>query len=103
MARTGENLTHFDLEATLACMDAQLTRQPADCIATNLPYGVYSHMGRDSLRGILRNLLLLSPRITLVTSERIEDDLRAEGYEILQIIPVESERFERIVYLTRAP
>jgi hypothetical protein len=41
--------------------------------------------------------------VTLVTSAPIEDALRAEGYAIEQVIPVEPERFARLVYVTRAP
>ena len=101
--RTGLNLAHFRRQATLQCVDARDTQQAADCIVTNLPYGVYSHFTPGALRAVLRNLGRLSPRITLVTSERIEPELRAEGYHVAQVIPVESDRFERLVYVTRAP
>jgi len=103
IARAGENLAHFGREATLVCADARVAEQPADCIVSNLPYGVYSHLARDAMRAILRNLGRLSPRATLVTSARIDDDLRAEGYEIDQVIRVEPDRFTRLVYVTRAP
>jgi predicted RNA methylase len=103
VARAGENLAHFGREATLVCADARATQQAADCIVSNLPYGVYCHLAPEALRAVLRNLGRLSNRVTLVTSERIEDDLSAEGYSIVQVIPVESARFERFVYVTRAP
>jgi predicted RNA methylase len=103
VARAGENLTHFGREATLVCADARVAQQTADCIVSNLPYGVYCHLAPEALPAVLRNLARLSPRVTLATSERIDDDLRAEGYEIVRVIPVESERFERFVYVTRAP
>ncbi len=41
--------------------------------------------------------------MTLVTSGRMEEILYAEGYEIVQAISVEAQRFERVVYVTRAP
>lgn len=103
IARAGENLAHFGREATLVRADARVVRQAADCIVSNLPYGMYSHLAPDAMHAILRNLGRLSPRVTLVTSARIEDDLRAAGYEIDQVIPVEPERFARLVYVTRAP
>jgi predicted RNA methylase len=103
VARAGENLAHFGRHATLVRADARTARQAADCIVSNLPYGVYCHLAPEALRAVLRNLGQLSPRVTLVTAERIEDDLGAEGYAILQVIPVESTRFERFVYVTRAP
>jgi predicted RNA methylase len=102
VARAGENLTHFGREATLVCADARAAQQAADCIVSNLPYGLYCHLAPEALRAVLRNLARLSPRVTLVTTARIEDDLRAEGYEIVRVIPVESERFERFVYVARA-
>ncbi|HEY3357632.1 MAG TPA: DNA methyltransferase [Polyangia bacterium] len=103
VARAGENLTHFGREATLVRADARAAQQAADCIVSNLPYGVYCHLAPDALRAVLRNLARLSPRVTLVTSARIEDDLRAEGYAILRVIPVESERFERFVHIALSP
>jgi len=101
VGRAAENLAHFGLTATLACADARTVEQRADCIVTNLPYGVYSHLAPETLRAVLRNLRRLAPRVTLVTSERLEDALRAEGFELATVIPVESERFERFVYVTR--
>lgn len=103
VARAGENLAHFGREATLVCADARTAQQTADCIVSNLPYGEYCHLAPEAMRAVLRNLARLSPRVTLVTSNRIDDDLRAEGYEIVRVIPVEPERFERFVYVTRAP
>jgi predicted RNA methylase len=103
VARAGENLAHFGRAATLVCADARVAQQAADCIVSNLPYGVYCHLAPDALQTVLRNLARLSPRVTLVTSERIDDDLRAAGYAIVRVIPVESERFQRFVYVTRAP
>jgi predicted RNA methylase len=103
VARAAENLAHFGREATLVCADARTATQAADCIVTNLPYGTYCHLAPGAMRAVLRNLGRLATRVTLVTSEALEDDLRAEGYQIAQVIPVESERFERFVYVTRAP
>jgi predicted RNA methylase len=103
IARAGENLAHFGREATLVCADARTVQQAADCIVSNLPYGLYSHFAPGALQAILHNLGRLAPRVTLVTSERIDDDLRAEGYEVQEVIPVESERFERLVHVTRSP
>lgn len=101
VAHAGENLAHFGYEATLVCIDAGVTRQTADCIVSNLPYGLYSHFASGARQDVLRNLGRLAPRVTLVTSERLDDDLRAAGYEVLQIIPVGPERFQRLVYITR--
>jgi predicted RNA methylase len=103
VAHATENLAHFGREATLVQADGREAQQKADCIVSNLPYGVYSHLAPDTLRENLRNLSRLSRRFTLVTSARIEDDLIAEGYVIERVIPVESERFERLVYVTHAP
>jgi predicted RNA methylase len=103
VTRARENVAHFGQAATLVCADAREATQAADCILTNLPYGLYSHFAGEALRATLRNLARLAPRVTLVTSERIEDALRAEGYDVQRIIPVESYRFERLVYVTRAP
>ncbi len=99
----GENAAHFGRDVTLTCVDARESQQTSDCIVSNLPYGVYSHFAPQARREILRRLGRLAPRVTLVTSERIEDDLREEGYEVTAVIAVESERFERLVYVTRAP
>ncbi|MSP93574.1 MAG: methyltransferase domain-containing protein [Myxococcales bacterium] len=103
VARAGDNIAHFGQQATLTCVDARACRQQADCIVTNLPYGVYSHLPREALHAVLRNLGQLAPRVTLVTAERIEDDLRSHGYVVQRVIAVEAARFERFVYVTRAP
>lgn len=102
VARAAENAAHFGRDVALACVDARESRQTADCVVSNLPYGLYSHFAPDARTDVLRHLARLAPRVTLVTSERIEGELRAAGYAIDQVIPVESERFERIVYVTRS-
>lgn len=101
VARSRENLAHFGQAATLVCSDAREAQQEADCIVTNLPYGLYSHFAGEALRDTLRNLARLAPRITFVTSEQIEGALRDEGYAIDQTLSVEAYRFERRVYVTR--
>lgn len=101
--RARENVGHFGLEATLTCEDARTTQQVAHCIVSNLPYGVYCHLQPGAMREILGNLGRLSPRLTFVTSERIDDLLDEAGYEILQRILVEPNRFRRLVYVTRGP
>lgn len=103
VAHSGENLAHFGQQATLTCVDARDAEQTADCIVTNLPYGRYSHFAGGALRAILGNLARLAPRITLVTEARIEDELCAAGFDVRQIIAVETDRFERLVYVTRSP
>lgn len=103
VSRAAANLAHFRREATLVCVDALETQQPADCVVSNLPYGIYSHLAPDTLRAVLRNLARLAPRVTLVASDPIDEDLIAEGYTIEQVIRVEPERFERLIYLTRGP
>lgn len=101
VGRAAENLAHFGVTATLVRADARTVEQTADCIVTNLPYGVYSHLAPEALRAVLRNLRRLARRVTLVTSCRLEDVLRDEGFEVAMVIPVESDRFERLVYVTR--
>jgi predicted RNA methylase len=101
VTRARENLAFFDRAATLVCADARVATQTADVIVTNLPYGLYSHFATDGLSAALENLARLASRATFVTSERIEPALRALGYEVAQVIPVESQRFERFVYVTR--
>jgi len=103
VTRAAANLAHFDRPATLVCVDALVAQQAADCIVSNLPYGIYCHLVPDTLRAILRNLGRLAPRVTLVASEPIDSALLAEGYTIDQVIRVEPQRFERLVYVTRAP
>jgi predicted RNA methylase len=98
-----QNLAHFGCSATLLRADARELDQTADCIVSNPPYGVYSHLAPEAMLATLRNLARLAPRMTLVTSEKLEAPLRATGFELLQVIPVEPARFERFVYVTRAP
>ena len=86
-----------------ACVDARYAEQQADCIVTNLPYGVYCHLEKDALRAVLQNLGSLAPRATWITSERIEDDLLREGYAIERVVSVDADRFERRLYVTRSP
>jgi 23S rRNA G2445 N2-methylase RlmL len=103
VARARKNLAHFQQQATLVCADARTVQQAADCIVSNLPYGVFCHLGAEAMQEILRNLGRRATRVTLVTSARIDADLRTAGYEVVRVIPVEAERFERLVYVTRAP
>ena len=103
VARAAENLAHFGREAALICADARDAVQPADCVVSNLPYGIYSHLAPEALRAALRNLGRLAPRVTLVASDRIDEDLLTEGYTIERVIRVEPQRFERLIYFTRPP
>jgi hypothetical protein len=103
VTRAAANLAHFGREATLTCVDALVTQQAADCIVSNLPYGIYCHLVPETLRAILRNLGRLAPRVTLVASAPIDDALLDAGYTIDQVIRVEPHRFERLIYVTRAP
>jgi SAM-dependent methyltransferase len=103
VTRAAANLAHFGREATLLCVDALEATQRADCVVSNLPYGIYCHLAPETLRGILRNLGRLAPRVTLVAADPIEDALLAEGYTIDQVIRVEPHRFERLIYVTRSP
>lgn len=96
-----ENIAHFGQHARLSIANAIETKTTADCIVSNLPYGLLSHFAPDAKAATFRHLAKLAPRQTLVTSERVEEDLQAAGYEIARIITVESERFERFIYLTR--
>lgn len=98
--RAHRNVRHFGQRVELACVDARETDQRADCIVTNPPYGVYCHLAPNSMRETLANLRRLASRVTLVTSERLEDALRAEGYRVDRVLSVEAERFERFIYLT---
>lgn len=99
--RAGFNLHHFRQEARLVCVDAREATQTADCIVTNLPYGTFSHLVPEAMRAVLHNLHRLAPRATFVTSERLEEPLREAGWELLQVISVEEERFQRFIYVTR--
>lgn len=97
-----KNLVRFGQVATIEHRDATEVQQRADCLVTNLPYGLYSHVASNARPAILRNLATLAPRATFVTSKRVEDDLDAAGFVLEQTISLESERFERFVYVTRA-
>jgi predicted RNA methylase len=96
---TRENLAHAGLSATLECVDARTARQRADCIVTNVPYGLYSHIAGDAWLATLSHLGRLAPRVTLVTSERLEVALREAGFELSKTIAVRARRFERFVYV----
>ncbi|PKN54158.1 MAG: hypothetical protein CVU56_28015 [Deltaproteobacteria bacterium HGW-Deltaproteobacteria-14] len=97
------NIAHFGAQATLRRVDARDATQRADCIVSNPPYGVFSHLEADALHAVLRNLKRLSRRVTLVSSEHLEDALVAAGYAISRVLTVEPERFERFIYLTSVP
>ncbi len=102
IVRAGVNVTHFGQRVTLSQGDARDATRCADAIVSNPPYGIFSHLEADALHDVLCNLRRLAPRVTLVSSERLEPALTRSGYEISRVIPVESDRFERFVYLTRS-
>lgn len=102
VARARENLAAFGCTSPLAVVDARETAQRADCIVTNPPYGLRSHLAPEARREVLRNLARLAPRATFVTPERLEDDLAEAGFELERVIPVAENRFQRFVYLTRS-
>ncbi len=95
------NAAHFGQAVTLSRHDARTTRQRADCLVSNLPYGVRSHLADDGLRALLDNLKGLAPRVTLVTSEHLEDALAVAGFEVTAVVTISTARFDRFVYVTR--
>ncbi len=101
VTRARENIAHFGRQAPLTRCDARETRQKADCIVTNLPYGLYCSLPVDGVADVLTNLRDLAPKITLVSSEHLGDALVAAGYDVQQTISVEADRFERFIYVTR--
>lgn len=96
----GENVAHFGRHATLAVADARTTRQAADSIVSNLPYGLYSHLPEGALEVVFANLKTLASRATFVSSERLDDALLEAGYTIRRRLSVEPTRFERFIYVT---
>jgi precorrin-6B methylase 2 len=101
VTRARENIAHFGKTAPLTRADAKDAEQAADCIISNLPYNLYCSIGDETLQAVLANLRGLASRVTLVSSERLDEALEANGYELLQRICVESDRFERTIYVTR--
>ena len=57
-------LAHFGREASLVREDARTTRQSADCIVSNLPYGLYCHLAREAMQAVLLMRLLLLLLVT---------------------------------------
>lgn len=98
--QAAENAAHFGASVTLCRQDARASEQRADCVVSNLPYGVYCHLADETLREVLTSLKRMAPRVTLVTSEDLGEALVEGGFEVIRIVTVESERFERFVYLT---
>ena len=101
VAKAKENADHFGQRVTLSACDARTTEQRADCIITNPPYGTYCHLGEGAMSAVLTNLKRLAPRLTLISTEPLADVLQAHGFEVLQIVSTERERFERFIYVTR--
>jgi 16S rRNA A1518/A1519 N6-dimethyltransferase RsmA/KsgA/DIM1 with predicted DNA glycosylase/AP lyase activity len=94
-------VAHFAQQVTLSRQDARTTEQRADCVVSNLPYGIRSHLAGEGIRPVLSNLKRLAPRVTLLTSEDLRDALSAEGYELTQVVTISSARFDRFVHVTR--
>lgn len=80
--------------------DATKTKQTADCIVTNPPYGAYSHLVEGGMQTVLANLKNLAERVTLVTTEKLEPLLLEEGYDIREVVCTEPDRCLRYIYLT---
>lgn len=96
-----ENIAHFGRHATLVTADARTTRQTADSIVSNLPYGLYSHLPEGGLEEAFANLKSLASRATFVSSERLDEPLLEAGYTISHRFSVEAARFERFIYVTK--
>ncbi len=94
-------MAHSSRTVALSQQDARTTRQRADCVVSNLPYGIRSHLADAAMGPVLGNLKRLAPRVTLVTSEPLGNALRAEGFELTRVVTISSARFDRFVYVTR--
>ncbi len=99
--RARENIAHFGQRATLVAADARDAGQRADCIVTNLPYGVYCHLAPDALHDVLVNLTRLAPRATFVTSKPLGSALPDAGYRVTRVLAVASDKFTRYVHLAK--
>jgi len=101
VAQAQANAVHFGQDVAISRCDARTTRQRADCIVTNPPYGAFCHLSEGGMRATLENLKPLAPRVTLVTTQPLSGLLTALGYDIERVITIEPDRCERFIYLTR--
>lgn len=101
LTRAARNIAHFGQSVTLTVAKAQATDQRADCIVANLPYGLYCHLGPGALDDVLANLRRLAPRVTLISSGRLDEPLRAHGYVLSRVLKAGTPRFERYIHVTR--
>ncbi len=93
-----KNISHFGYEAELKQEDATKATRQADCIVTNLPYGLYLPLSDEVLKAMLENFKRLSPKVVLITTMDITDRILASGYVIDKKITTKRIKLERNIY-----
>lgn len=95
-----KNIAHFGFEAELLQEDATETKRSADCIITNLPYGLYLPISEDILIGMLNNFRTLTKKVSIVTTDDISEKLVDCGYRVKQHLESRSNNLVRYIFLT---
>jgi len=97
MAR--KNLAHFGYPSEVKRLDARQQRQTVDAIVTDLPYGRFTSMKEDNLRGILQHCAELAPVAVYVAGWDISQWLFQAGYASIEVLRVPKRKdFSRYVH-----
>ncbi len=96
------NINHYGLDVEIKQEDAITTTRTAECIITNLPYGLYLPLAEDKLIAMLQNFRMLAPKVILVTTVEISERLQTQGYSIERHIVAKRHNFTRNIYFTKS-
>jgi len=97
-----KNLAHFGYPVAVKRLDARRQRQAADAVVTDLPYGRFSSMDADNLRGILQHCAKLAPVGVYVAGTDISPWLYQAGYAAVEVFRVlKRQDFSRFVHRAR--
>lgn len=85
---TRHNLMHFGYTATVERGDALHCPFQADAVITDLPYGRFLEMDRESLQAVLQHAATLAPLGVYLAEEDISPWLEEAGYREVEVLRV---------------
>ncbi len=99
VAMARKNLAYFGYPPNVERLDARQQRQAVDAIVTDLPYGRFTSMKEDNVRGILHHCAQLAPLAVYVAGWDISQWLYQSGYASVEVLRVPKRQdFSRYVH-----
>ncbi|BDH61930.1 methyltransferase [Lysinibacillus sp. PLM2] len=94
-----ENIAYFGLHGTVTKGPISEITEHYDVAIIDLPYNLATHISQEDQFDIIKHARRIAKRVVFVTIENIDDQIREEGFEILDRCIARKHLFERQILL----